>query len=116
MNDDMLNDAQRKTLHEQITAEMAELTALSDLSADGRAPVELDQQSVGRLSRMDAMQQQHMDLAREERRQMRLKVLAAALARLLGEEYGACLVCGDDIPYNRLKADPAATRCIDCVR
>jgi DnaK suppressor protein len=64
---------------------------------------------------MDAIQQQSMDLAREERRQMRLNTLAAALKRLDGgNEYGACLVCGEDIPYRRLKADPAVTRCVDC--
>ena len=55
----------------RIQEEMEELRALSDVSRDSRAPVELDQQSVGRLSRMDAMQQQSMDLAREERRRRR---------------------------------------------
>ncbi len=48
----------------RIDAEIEELRALSSGSKDARAPVELDQQSVGRLSRMDAMQQQSMDLAR----------------------------------------------------
>ena len=64
---------------ESILQEIDELRALSDRSKDSRAPVELDQQSVGRLSRMDAMQQQSMDLAREERRRQRLAVLGAAL-------------------------------------
>jgi DnaK suppressor protein len=50
-------------------AEIAELEGLSKSSKSGRDPVTLDQQSVGRLSRMDAMQQQSMDLAREERLQ-----------------------------------------------
>jgi len=54
-------EAYRKRIQEA----MEELRALSDGSREGRAPVELDQQSVGRLSRMDAMQQQSMDLARE---------------------------------------------------
>ena len=64
----------------RIQEEMEELRALSDGSRDSRAPVELDPQSVGRLSRMDAMQQQSMDLAREERRRQRLAILAAALS------------------------------------
>ncbi|MGI9406723.1 MAG: TraR/DksA family transcriptional regulator, partial [Hyphomicrobiaceae bacterium] len=42
-----------------------ELTSLSDISADARGTVTLDQQSVGRLSRMDAMQQQAMAEATE---------------------------------------------------
>ena len=71
----------RSSYRGRIMQEIDELRALSDGSKDGRAPVELDQQSVGRLSRIDAMQQQSMDLAREERRKTRLAILAAAHRR-----------------------------------
>jgi DnaK suppressor protein len=40
--------------------EQAELMDISAAGADERRPVELDQQSVGRLSRMDALQVQAM--------------------------------------------------------
>ena len=76
-----------------IMDEIAELEGLSKTSKSGRDPVILDQQSVGRLSRMDAMQQQSMDLAREERRQQRLGILAAALQRIEADDYGYCLRC-----------------------
>jgi DnaK suppressor protein len=115
MADKGLTSKQIKELAQAMRGEMEELKTLSAQTRDDRAPVSLDQQSVGRLSRMDAIQQQSMDLAREERRQMRLNTLTAAIERLEGgSEYGACLVCGDDIPYKRLKADPAAVRCVDC--
>ena len=39
------------------------LTKASATTADDRAPVELDQQSVGRLSRMDAIQVQALAVA-----------------------------------------------------
>ncbi len=99
---------------ESILQEIDELRALSDASREGRAPVELDQQSVGRLSRMDAMQQQSMDVAREERRRQRLAVLAAALRRLDGGEYGYCLACGEDIVPQWLEMYPAVTLCVSC--
>ena len=99
----------------RIDAEIEELRALSSGSKDARAPVELDQQSVGRPSRMDAMQQQSMDLAREDRR-ARLAVLAAALRRLAEGDYGYCLGCGEDIPEKRLDIDAAVTLCIHCQR
>jgi DnaK suppressor protein len=99
---------------ESILQEIDELRALSDRSKDSRAPVELDQQSVGRLSRMDAMQQQSMDLAREERRRQRLAVLGAALRRVDEDEYGYCLACGEDILPERLEIDPAVTLCVSC--
>jgi len=97
-----------------LQSEYEDLISLSLSTKEARAPVELDQQSVGRLSRMDAMQQQSMDIAREERRQHRLKILKAALDRLDKDDYGYCLACGEDIPYKRLLADPATTRCVEC--
>ena len=100
----------------RIDAEIEELRALSSGSKDVRAPVELDQQSVGRLSRMDAMQQQSMDLAREDRRRARLAVLAAALRRLAERDYGYCLGCSEDIPEKLLDTDAAVTTCIHCQR
>jgi len=109
-----MDDQQRHNLKQALIKERDELTALSLDHKMDRAPVELDQQSVGRLSRMDAMQQQSMDLAREERRRQRRDVIAAALMRIEGDDFGYCLVCGEDIPYKRLQFDPAITRCIDC--
>ena len=98
-----------------LVAEITELRVLGDNSKQSRTPVTLDQQSIGRLSRMDAMQQQYMDLANEERRAHRLAVLAAALKRMDDGEFGYCLRCGKDIPPARLDVDPAVTLCVDCV-
>ena len=100
----------------RIECEQQELRMLSDAGRKARAPVELDQQSVGRLSRMDAIQQQSMDLAREERRKARLAMLAAALHRLDKDEFGYCLACGEDISRQQLEIDPAVTLCVDCQR
>ena len=99
----------------KLEAEIAELRELSDSSRQSRAPVTLDQQSVGRLSRMDAMQQQSMDLAKEERRAQRLAILSAALKRKDEDEFGYCLRCGEEIPPARLDFDPAVTLCVDCL-
>ena len=97
-----------------IRSEMDQLKHLSETAKDSRAPVTLDQQSVGRLSRMDAMQQQSMELATEDRRQQRLTALAAALLRIKAGDYGYCLKCDDEISAGRLAADPAASLCIGC--
>ena len=99
-----------------IMDEIAELEGLSKTSKSGRDPVILDQQSVGRLSRMDAIQQQSMDLAREQRRQQRLDILAAALHRIDADDYGYCLKCDEPIKDTRLKIDPAVTTCVSCAR
>ena len=76
--------------------------------------VELDQASVGRLSRMDAMQGQAMAIATNQRRQVELQKIEAALNRIEQNEYGQCLACDEEIAGPRLKLDPATTLCIDC--
>ncbi len=81
MDDSTDNESRYRS---KIDEEIAELHALSDASREARAPVELDQQSVGRLSRMDA------------------------------GDYGYCLACGEDISPARLDVDPAVTLCVDC--
>ncbi len=93
---------------------MAELAKRSQISEEARAPVALDQQSVGRLSRMDAIQQQSMELATEARRRQRLAQLQAALDRIAADEFGWCLTCGEEIASARLEIDPASATCVDC--
>lgn len=106
------SEAIRKTLLER----RRELEALSNISAEDGAPVTLDQQSVGRLSRMDAMQRQAMSQEQERRRAGEILRIDRALQRLEDGEYGVCVECGEDISANRLAADPAAHLCIACAR
>ncbi len=84
------------------------------ISSEGRAPVTLQQDSVGRLSRMDAMQQQAMALAAEKRRKAERARIAAALARLEEGEWGWCVACGEEIAEQRLRHDPSVARCVTC--
>ena len=76
--------------------------------------VELDQTSVGRVSRMDAMQGQAMAIAANQRRQIELQKIGAALKRIEQEDYGICVECDVEIAEPRLKLDPATPLCIDC--
>ncbi|KZM49755.1 TraR/DksA C4-type zinc finger protein [Labrenzia sp. OB1] len=94
----------------------AELVSLSQISEEARATVTLDQQSVGRLSRMDALQGQAMAQAAERQRRTHIQRIEGALQRLENGEYGCCVECGEVIAENRLNADPAAAFCINCAR
>jgi len=84
------------------------------MSAEARGPVTLQQDSVGRLSRMGAMQQQQMALAAEKRRQSERSRIAAALHRLDQGEWGYCLTCGEEIAARRLEHDPSVATCVGC--
>ena len=57
---------------------------------------------------------QNFELRLREREQRLLKKIDEALERIAAHTYGICRSCGHEIPYNRLKARPVTTLCIDC--
>ncbi len=116
MSESDLDEAWLVQLRRQIEAELEELLTLSETTAGDTAPVQLDQQSVGRLSRMDAMQVQAMAIASEQRRTARISNLKAALDRLDSGDFGYCTSCEEPIPAGRLQADPTARLCVSCAR
>lgn len=101
---------------QRLDARKSEIEDISSLSSQARDPVTLDQQSVGRLSRMDAMQQQAMNQATEQKRKQELVRIEAAERRLRDGDYGYCENCGEEIPDGRLAIDPMAELCVDCAR
>ncbi len=112
----MLKDADIARFRAALLAEKAELAAENRTAAEDQATVTLDQQSVGRLSRMDAMQRQAMAQATARRRRDRDKRIAAALSRIDDGEFGYCIDCGEDIGQARLTLDPTLPTCVSCAR
>ena len=98
----------------RLLARREELEALAATAEESRRPVELDQTRAGRLSRMDAVQDQAMALETERRRNVELRRIEAALRRLAEGEFGYCLGCGEVIETKRLELDPTAPQCVDC--
>jgi DnaK suppressor protein len=45
-----------------------------------------------------------------------MRGLEAARGRMTDGSYGMCAACGADIGYERLRANPAAVRCVECQR
>ena len=72
-------DIQFAKYKELIEQQLEELTAEDVLGQSAQKTVELDQQSVGRLSRMDALQSQAMAQAQQRRRDAHKQALQAAL-------------------------------------
>jgi DnaK suppressor protein len=93
---------------------LGEIEEQDRISAEGRNPVTLEQDSVGRLSRIDAMQMQAMALAQERRRKVERAAIAAALQRIENDDFGYCITCGDPIAEARLRNDPTAVKCVAC--
>tara|TARA_B100000963_G_scaffold352308_1_gene365294 strand:- start:594 stop:809 length:216 start_codon:yes stop_codon:yes gene_type:complete len=69
-------------LRRAIIEEIAELDRLRGQTRDSRSPDEFDQQSIGRLSRMDATQKQRMNIANDTSHQYFHAASLAALKRM----------------------------------
>ncbi len=107
-------DINLKTLRKKLRDNRRRILDDTRTSEEFRQPVQLDQTSVGRLSRMDALQDQAMALETDRRRQVELQHIENALKRMADGCYGYCLSCDEDIPEKRLQIDPTASVCIDC--
>ena len=103
-----------KAFKKRLLVMREEVEQLSEVTEDARKPVELDQSMVGRLSRMDALQEQAMQLATEGRRHAGLQRIDAAMQRIIDGEFGRCVSCGEGIDPKRLEYDPTIPTCIDC--
>jgi DnaK suppressor protein len=109
-------DAPLQPFAQRIAQELDGLAqALAEVSQDASA-VTLDQTSVGRLSRMDAMQQQAMAQERQHRMRLHQRQLQAAQDRVANGTYGRCCECDEDIDLPRLERDPAVVFCLPCQR
>ncbi len=108
-----LTAAQLAELEAALVALRAQIEIALGLTKVGAQAVDLDQ-PIGRISRVDALQQQAMAKASRQRQQVRLKQVAAALERVARGEYGDCLRCADPIGYRRLRAYPESPNCVRC--
>ncbi|GMR01641.1 MAG: TraR/DksA C4-type zinc finger protein [Gammaproteobacteria bacterium] len=109
-----MNDKAIKQFRKKLILLKSELQKMEEEQKQAGKTVELDQTRVGRLSRMDAMQVQQMALEAVRRRQHQILEIDGALRRIESGEYGYCFVCGEEIVAERLKANPACTRCMAC--
>ncbi|WP_170759387.1 TraR/DksA family transcriptional regulator [Ruegeria lacuscaerulensis] len=109
-----MNGTEWSEFESRIRERLAELAEQSASGKDAQAIVELDQQAVGRLSRMDALQNQAMAKAQQANRDLETRRLGVALDRIQEGEYGYCEDCGEEIPAGRLNLDLAASKCVSC--
>ena len=103
-----------ETARARLIKRQRELRDQATAGAEDAKPVELDQQRVGRLSRMDAMQVQAMSSEIGRRREVELVKIETALGRIDSGDYGYCVKCEEEIGEKRLEIDPAAPLCVDC--
>ncbi|MCF8149229.1 MAG: molecular chaperone DnaK [Burkholderiaceae bacterium] len=100
--------------HRRLTDELATIAETVAQARETSGIVELDQSSIGRVSRIDALQQQAMAQSMLERLQTRQRQIEAALDRIADDRFGLCCACEAELEPERLKADPATVCCMAC--
>lgn len=110
---DELTPEQIEELRAALQERQAELQHLLELTRDGTRPVDL-REPIGRLTRMDAIQQQKMTAANRRSNEIRLQQVMSALDAIARDVYGQCRRCDEPIGHRRLKARPEAPYCLDC--
>ena len=104
---------QLEELHAALLRLREDLQRQLEASREGARPVDLDE-PIGRLTRMDAIQQQKMTEANRRDTGVRLMQVEGALRRHGAGDYGFCVTCEEPVGFARLKVRPEATSCVDC--
>ena len=110
----MLNDIDNQHFKQVLLSLRSDLLAVEQSGQDAAQTVELDQTTIGRVSRMDALQGQAIAKDSQQRRTIQLQRIEATLQRIEKGIFGICLRCGEEINVKRLAFDPTAPLCIDC--
>ena len=72
--------------------------------------------AIGRLSRMEAINEKSVHEANLRKAEQRVQRLEQAAKRVLSEEFGHCQACDQPIPSKRLEIYPESTLCIQCLQ
>lgn len=109
-----LTSEQLDVLHAELDRELTRLERSMVVTDEALRPVKLDQTAVGRLSRIDSLQNQGLTKNLREREQAKLGLLVEALKRMEAGTYGVCTRCGGEIAFERLFVMPEAPACTGC--
>ncbi len=110
---DELTEEELSQLRSVLESALAELNESLSAKSEATDTVDLDQ-PIGRISRIDALQQQKMALEQRRRAELRRAQVKQALAWMEEDEYGYCRQCEEPIGFPRLQARPESAFCVAC--
>jgi len=72
--------------------------------------------AIGRVSRMDAINNKSIVDAALRKAKERLKGLKSNLDKLDSDDFGVCVKCKNNIPIERILLAPQSSFCVNCAR
>jgi len=70
--------------------------------------------SLGRLTRLEAMGEQHVNNKVLDESKIKLTRLKNALSRIDKPMFGICIECEEEIGFGRMSIRPESVRCVEC--
>ncbi len=108
-----MKDIEKANLKQVMEQKKEELIRLIVDLKEATKPMGLDN-SVGRISRMDYINNKSVNEMGLRKAENDLKALDRWLDMYDTDRFGKCSKCGKEINVNRLVLMPASTRCINC--
>lgn len=94
---------------EEIRSSESHISDLIDLTK----PIS-PENAIGRISRMDAINNKSINEASLRQAEEKLKKLKAALEKVNNKDFGICIRCEKPIPIGRIMLMPHSTKCVNC--
>lgn len=111
----MLSDDELEYFEALLKERERETLRMLESGADSAKPVSMDQ-AIGRLTRIDAIQQQQIALHSRGRLEQQLARIRAALRRVSDGNFGECIKCDEPIGRRRLEVAPENPVCMHCLQ
>jgi len=111
-----LTTGQRALLQTELELRQRQLTRQIDVHQEGHTRME-HARDVLAQDYDDAPQRamdREVDMALSDIDIQELAAIEGALKRVHDDDFGICVGCGEGIPYDRLKVEPQALRCVAC--
>jgi DnaK suppressor protein len=104
---------EKEELKTKIEAEAIKLNTQIETLKEEIKPI-APENAIGRLSRMDAINNRSVNEAALRKAQIRLNALNEAKSNINHPNFGVCANCEEDIPMGRLLLRPQSRSCVKC--
>ena len=101
----------RELLNSEIAKTEEKVVRYEDLAQ----PISPDN-AIGRVSRMDAINNKSIVDAALRKAKERLKGLKSSLDKLDSSDFGVCIKCKNNIPIERILLAPQSSFCVNCAQ
>lgn len=110
-----MNNTENQTIKDALLKKQEKLVKVIAELKELIHPEGLDS-AVGRVSRMDAINNRSINEAAMRKKKLQLAKIEEALKEVDSPDFGKCIKCGKPIPIQRILLMPESKVCVNCAR